>query len=279
MKNYKRALKETIIMFVGSVILAMSFTMFYIPANLVTGGVGGMSIIASNRYGIEPSLFILIGNVILFTIGFIFMGKKFAFKTTLGTLVFPLAMYLTKDIPTITTDPLLCSVAGGVTAGIGLGIIFRIGASTGGMDIPPHILKKFFRIPLSVGVMIFDAPIILLGGLVFGYEAVIYALISLYIFSRTMDATIIGTNSNKALYIMTRNTDEIIEVINSKFQRGATLLQSKGSYTKEERETILCVLKTREYVRLRQEILGIDPTAFLIIMNAAEIHGEGFEEE
>jgi uncharacterized membrane-anchored protein YitT (DUF2179 family) len=279
MKNYKRVLKETIIMFVGSVILAMSFTMFYIPANLVTGGVGGMSIIASNRYGIEPSLFILIGNIVLFTIGFIFMGKKFAFKTTLGTLVFPLAMYLTKDIPTITTDPLLCSVAGGVTAGIGLGIIFRIGASTGGMDIPPHILKKFFRIPLSVGVMIFDAPIILLGGLVFGYEAVIYALISLYIFSRTMDATIIGTNSNKALYIMTRNTDEIIEVINSKFQRGATLLQSKGSYTKEERETILCVLKTREYVRLRQEILGIDPTAFLIIMNAAEIHGEGFEEE
>ncbi len=279
MKKYKNYLYEGFIMFTGSVILAMAFTWFYIPANLVTGGVGGLAIIGSARYGVEPSVFILIGNVILFTLGLIFLGKKFAFKTILGTLVFPLAMFVTKDMPAFTTDPLLCSVAGGVFAGAGLGIIFKIGASTGGMDIPPHIFKKYFRIPLSVGVMMVDAPIIILGGAVFGYEAVIYALISMYIFSRTMDVTIIGTNSNKALYIMTSHIDEITEIIHTKFNRGATLLQSKGSYTKNNKETILCVLKTREYVRLRQEILSIDPAAFLIIMNASEIHGEGFEEE
>lgn len=279
MKIYKKYMYDTVVMFTGSVILALAFTMFYIPANLVTGGVGGLAIIGSAKYGVEPSLFILVGNIILFTLGLIFLGKKFAFKTILGTLVFPLAMYVTKDVPSITTDPLLCSVAGGVVAGIGLGIIFRIGASTGGMDIPPHIFKKYFRIPLSVGVMIVDAPVILLGGLVFNFEIVIYALISMYIFSRTMDITIIGTNANKALYIMTSHVDEITDIIHSKFDRGATLLQSKGSYTRKDKETILCVLKTREYVRLRQEILAIDPAAFLIIMNASEIHGEGFEEE
>jgi len=279
MKKHQKTFKEIMIMFIGSVILALAFTWFYIPANLVTGGVGGLSIIVNKAYGIEPSLFILIGNIVLFTLGLIFLGRRFAFKTILGTLVFPLAMFLTKDLPIITTDPLLCSVAGGVFAGVGLGVIFRIGASTGGMDIPPHIFKKFFRIPLSVGVMMVDAPIILLGGIVFGYEAVIYALISMYIFAKTMDATIIGTNANKALYIMTSHTDEITEIINTKFNRGATLLQSKGSYTKQEKETILCVLKTREYVRLRQDILSVDPAAFMIIMNAAEIHGEGFEEE
>lgn len=279
MINKKKVFNDTITMFVGSVVLALSFTMFFIPANLVTGGVGGLSIIVDHVYGIEPAVFILIGNIVLFTLGFIFMGSKFAIKTILGTLIFPLAMHLTKDITPITYDPLLCSIAGGVTAGMGLGIIFKVGASTGGMDIPPHILKKYFRIPLSVGVIIFDTPIIILGGFIFGFEAVIYALLSLYIFSKTMDATIIGTNSNKALYIMTNHTDEIISIINDKFDRGATLLQSKGSYSRKDNETILCVLKTREYVRLRQEILNVDPSAFLIIMNAAEIHGEGFEEE
>lgn len=267
---------DIILIIVGSSLLALALNLFLRPLQLVTGGVGGLGIIMEGLYNIPVDITIYIGNAILFIVGWVFLGNKFAIKTFLGSLFYPIAVSLTKNITVPEIDPILAVIYGAVVAGIGLGLIFRKGGSTGGTDIPPQIFRKYFGLSISTGVLMVDTPILLFGGLIFGFEKILYSLISLYLTSIVIDRVIIGFSNNKAVYIFSDYYRDISDLIIKKYDRSVTLLDAEGGFSGKKKPTVLCVMSTRQYTKLKVEIDNIDPTAFMIIMNASEVHGEGF---
>ncbi|AZS18474.1 YitT family protein [Paenibacillus lutimineralis] len=262
---------------VGSFITALAFNLFLLPSNIASGGVSGISVIIQSVFGIEPAYTQWALNIPLFIAGYLVLGRNYAIRSLLGTIVLPLFVFMTKDWSVPTTDLLLSSLYGGIGVGVGLGIVFRGRGSTGGLSTLAQIIQKLTRLNLSVCVVMMDGMVILLAMFVLSPEKALYALIGLYITGKIIDMIELGFNYTKVAYIIADKTDEISEAVLKHLDRGLTKLDARGGYTGEERTVLMVVVGQSEVTSLKTLVQSLDPSAFVIITNAHEVLGEGFK--
>jgi uncharacterized membrane-anchored protein YitT (DUF2179 family) len=261
----------------GSGIIALAFNVFLLPNNIASGGVSGISTILKSTLGWEPAFVQWSFNIPLFIAGVLLLGKQFGIKTLVGTIFLPFVVFLSNNLDPWTNDPLLGALFGGIAVGLGLGLVFRGNASTGGTDLAAQIIHKYTGLTLGTCVAIIDGLIVLTAAIVFDIERGLYALIALYVTTKTIDLVQIGLGRSKMTMIISNRQAEIQEAILNKIDRGVTKLSAYGGYTDHERPVVMCVVDQTEFTKLKQLVKTIDPTAFIIVMDASEVLGEGFK--
>ena len=261
---------------VGAAIVGLSFNLFLLPNEIASGGTSGISTIMAAKFGFEPAFVQWAFNIPLFIAGVILLGRQFGVKTLVGTIFLPFVIYMTNNLEPWTTDPLLASIIGGMGVGLGLGIVFRGRASTGGTDLAAQILHKYTHISLGKCVAFIDGLIVISAAYVFDIEKGIYALIGLYATSKTIDLIQVGAGRSKMTMIISEDEREIRKAIFEKIDRGVTELTAKGGYTDSERPVLMCVVDQTQFTKLKQVVKDIDPHAFVVVMDASEVLGEGF---
>lgn len=262
---------------VGSAIIGFTFNVFLLPNKIASGGVSGISTILHTTLGWEPAYVQWAFNIPLFIAGVIFLGKQFGVKTLVGTVFLPFVVFLTKNAEPWTHNPLLGAIFGGVGVGLGLGIVFKGRASTGGTDLAAQIIHKYTGLTLGTCVVMIDGLIVISAALVFDIERGLYALIGLFVTSKTIDLVQVGFVRSKMAMIITNKQEEVREGILNKIDRGVTKLSAYGGFTDHERPVLMCVVDQTEFTKLKQLVKSIDPTAFVVVMDAAEVLGEGFK--
>jgi uncharacterized membrane-anchored protein YitT (DUF2179 family) len=268
---------EYINVLIGSAIIALAFNVFLLPNQIASGGVSGISTILLSVFGWEPAYVQWAFNIPLFIAGVILLGKQFGAKTLVGTIFLPFVVFLTKNIDPWTNDALLGALFGGIVVGLGLGIVFRGNGSTGGTDLAAQIITKYTGLTLGTSVVLMDGLIVLFAALVFDIERGLYALIALYVTSKTIDLVQVGFGRSKTAMIITNKQEEVREGILNKIDRGVTKLSAYGGFTDNERPVLMCVVDQREFTKLKQLVKSLDPSAFVVVMDASEVLGEGFK--
>ncbi|TCJ06400.1 YitT family protein [Cytobacillus praedii] len=276
LQTKREILKEYVYVLIGAAIVAITFNVFLLPNRVASGGVSGISTILDAVIGWEPAYVQWAFNIPLFIAGVVFLGKQFGAKTLVGTIFLPFVVFLTKDFGAWTNDPLLASLFGGIGVGLGLGVVFRGKASTGGTDLAAQIINKYTGLSLGTCVAIIDGLIVLTAAMVFDIERGLYALLALFVTSKTIDLVQVGLGRTKMTMIITEKQVEVREGILNKIDRGVTKLTAYGGYTDSERPILMCVVDQSEFTKLKQLVKSIDPTAFIIVTDASEVLGEGF---
>lgn len=276
MKNNR--LINIILIILGNFILAFSVAVFILPYNILSGGVAGIAVVFNSLMGLNKEIVVNFLVIALFLIGWLILGKEFAIKTFVSSVFYPLFLSLIMDfMPVFEIDALLASLYGGLIAGVGIGIVMRTGASTGGMDIPPLILNKVTNIKVSTLVIIIDALTVMLGFLAFGLEEILIGFISVFATGYTIDKVLLfGGSISKSVQIISDNSDEIVSAIHNKLDRGTTLTEATGGFTGKKRIVILVVVSQNQYNELIDIVNSIDKEAFVITTDATSVHGEGF---
>ncbi|MFP9130802.1 MULTISPECIES: YitT family protein [Bacillaceae] len=269
-------MREYIYVLIGSAIVALSFNLFLLPNNIASGGVSGISTITASLFHWEPAFVQWAFNIPLFIAGVILLGKNFGIKTLVGTLFLPFVVFLSKDMEPWTTQPLLAALYGGIGIGLGIGIVFKGKASTGGTDLAAQIITKYTGMSLGKSVALIDGVIVITAAAVFSIEQGLYALLALFVTSKTIDIVQVGFGSSKMALIITDKQEEVREGILTKIDRGVTKLTAHGGYTDFERPILMCVVDQAQFTKLKLLVQTIDPSAFVIVMDASEVHGRGF---
>lgn len=262
---------------VGSAIVAIAFNVFLLPNKIAPGGVSGISTIVYAKLGFEPAFVQWAFNIPLFIAGVILLGRQFGLKTLVGTIFFPFVVFLTNDWSPWSNDALLSAICGGIGVGLGLGIVFRGKASTGGTDLAAQIIHKYTHISLGKCVAMIDGLIVIAACVVFDIEQGLYALISLYVTSKTIDIVQVGMNSSKMALIITNKEDEVREAIFKRVNRGVTEIHGKGGYTDMHKAVLMSVVDQTQFTKLKQVVKDVDPQAFVVVTDASEVLGEGFK--
>jgi len=268
---------EYVYIIIGATIVALGFNVFLLPNEIASGGVSGISTILYGIFNWNPGLVQYAFNIPLFIAGVIFLGKQFGARSLVGTLTLPFIVIVTADWEPATLNPLLGALFGGISVGTGLGIVFRGRASTGGTDLAAQIIAKYTGLTLGTSVMLIDGLIVLSAALVFDVEKGLYALIGLFVTTKTIDIIQLGFSQSKMVYIITNKQEEIRDAIYVEVNRGVTKLPAVGGYTDQERPILLVVVYQTEFTKLKQVVKTIDPAAFVIVSDAYEVLGEGFK--
>jgi uncharacterized membrane-anchored protein YitT (DUF2179 family) len=264
---------------VGSLMIALAFNLFLLPNRIASGGVAGLSVVLDTVVHVPPAYTQWALNVPLLITGLLLLGGRFGIKTAIGSILMPLIILLTSHVDAPTHNPLLAAIYGGVGVGLGMGIVFRGRASTGGMDIAAQILHRLTGIRYGLAVATFDACVIVSAGFLISMENALYALIALFVTSKTIDVVQTGLQTSKAAFIVSNHPDKVSQAILHDLDRGLTRLHGQGGYTGEERPVLLAVVGQNEVAKLKILVRDADPSAFVIISNTAEVLGEGFHDD
>ena len=263
----------------GNVFYAFVIKLFLLPGNLMTGGTTGIGLVVKHFTGTSISGFVLVFNIVMLIVGWTLLGKKFALTTVISSFTYPIALEAANHIfgdLVITTDPMLNTIFAGLGIGIGLGIVIRTGASTGGMDIPPLVLNKYFRIPVSVSLNIFDMLILILQIVYNPPERVLYGVLLVMIYTTVLDKVLMMGNTKTEVKVISSQVEEIRQVILAQVDRGVTMLYGEGGYRQEQTQIVLSIVSNRELPRVEKLIRHIDPEAFMIVSRVTEVRGRGF---
>lgn len=281
MKTFKQKGKDIVWVVAGNAVLALAVSMFILPYDILSGGVAGIAVALQPLIPLPVTLMVNILVVGLFVIGACFLGKEFAMKTILSSLIYPVFLtFFSGRVPVLDLDPILASLYGGLLGGMGVGMALRTGASTGGMDIPPLIVHKLTHIEIAKLVLITDALTVLLGAFTYGLEAVLVGFVSVWASSVAIDKMLMfGGQQAKAIQIISDQYEQIIEQIHSRLERGTTLIEAQGGYTYEKRKIVLVVITKNQYPALMEMVTAIDKEAFVIANDTHEVKGFGFSFE
>ena len=276
--NNKKWLNLLLIL-VGNIIYTFAVKLFVLPAQLMSCGTTGLALIVNQLTNIPMSAFILVFNVAMLAFGWWILGKQFAMTTVFSSLFYPVFLEvlnrLLGDVK-ITDNMILTVLFAGLGLGLSLGLVLRGGASTGGMDIPPLVLNKFFRIPVSASLWIFDFCI-LLGQMFFHpLEDLLYGVLLILTNSFTLNKVMLFGTSRTEVKIISEKAEEIRVGILSRVDRGLTVLHGEGGYLRRDTEVILSVVSNREMPKIQQLARSIDPDCFMIISQVTEVWGRGF---
>ena len=224
---------------------------------------------------------IFILNVGLLALGTVFMGKKFLFNTCVSSVLYPVMLkILERFVTPVSMNPILAAIYGGILGGIGIGLVVRQGASTGGMDIPPILLKKFFNIDVSKSLIFFDSMTVLAGLFIYGLEPVLIGLISVYSTGMAIDKVLtFGGMDAKKVEIISDEYQKIQEDIHKIVDRGTTLIEAEGGYTKDRRKVLMVIINNSQYTKLMEVVDKYDKDAFVIVSDVGDVHGKGFTKE
>ncbi|MGI6716042.1 MAG: YitT family protein [Eubacteriales bacterium] len=281
----KKILVNFIIMTLGAFVYAFGVSVFLEPHNFAPGGVTGIAIIISHFTSLDAGLLVLILNIPLIIAGLIRFGREFLFSTVYstvlsGVLISAITRFINHYSFTPPQDFLLCAITGGVIMGVGLGIIFRQGGTTGGIDIVVKFLRQKYR-HLKSGVLfiILDSVVVTASAIVYkSLEMGLYAGIAVFVASIAFNATLYGTDSARLVYIVSDNPEKISKRLLKDLDIGVTYIHGEGGYTHKAKRVILCAAKNRVFPLVKQIVREEDPAAFMIVSSANEIYGEGFKE-
>ena len=266
----------------GNFLYALTVKLFLLPAGLVTGGTTGMALTVNYLTGIPISGFVLVFNVIMLLLGYRVLGKAFASTTLASTFLYPAALEIfdrTLEGVVLTEDVLLCTIFSGLGIGIALGIVIRSGASTGGMDIPPLVLKRFFRIPVSVSMYAFDVCILLSQAVFRKAENILYGIVLVMIYTIVLDKMLLMGTTRTEVRIISRRSEQIRDAILKELDRGVTMLDGESGYLHNRTQMIFSVISNRELPKVERIIRGIDPESFMVVSRVSEVKGRGFSLE
>lgn len=269
--------KDVLGIIVGCFISALALNMLLVPNKVAPGGASGIAVIMHHFFNINVALVLVLVNVPLFILAWYLLGTRFGINALLGTLLLPLFVALTEPhVPVITEDLLLASVYGGILLGIGIGIVFRSEGTTGGTALAAQLLHRYVGLTVGQGILGIDFLVVFLAGVVFDAELAMYGLIAVLVSARVIDLVQQGLRNAKAAFIISNNPQAISKAILDDLQRGATVLEGRGAWSRAEREVLLCVVNSSEITRLKTMIAAIDPAAFVIVTDIQEVLGEGF---
>lgn len=268
-----------LLVIVGNMIYALSVKLFLLPSNLISCGTTGMALVVEHLLHIPMSGFILVFNVVMLLVGWWILGRQFAMSTLFSSLFYPIALEVlnrTLGDVRITDDALLNVLFAGMSLGLSLGLVLRGGASTGGMDIPPLILKKFFRIPVSASLWVFDFCIMMAQMQFHPLEDLLHGILLLIVISTTLNKIMLLGTSKTEVKIVSEKAEEIRDAILSKVDRGVTILHGEGGYLRRKTEVILSIVSNHELPKIESQARSIDPDCFIIITSVTEVWGRGF---
>lgn len=272
-----KMLQRAMFIILGAILVAVALEIFLVPNQVIDGGIVGISIIVSHLSGLQLGLLLFALNLPFVFIGYKQIGKTFAISTVAGVIIMSIGTILLHPIPSVTKDPLLAAVFGGIILGIGVGLVIRNGGSLDGTEILAILFNK--RLPLSVGesVMLFNLFILGSAGFVFGWDRAMYSLIAYFIAFKMIDITIEGFNETKSVWIISDQAQALGEALLNRLGRGVTYLHGEGGHTEEFKKVIFCIITRLEEAKLKAIVEDIDPKAFLAIGNIHDVQGESFK--
>ena len=288
MKKYWPHIKDYLTIALASLIQAASLRIFFVPANLASGGVSGISQLINHFTGWPIGLMVLIGNVPLFLLGWRFLGgRRFALRTAVAIITYSLLTDLLLKIPIfvyytniliadLKGDIFLNSLYGAIISGIGYGLVYRARGTSGGSDILARILNKWRGISMTQSYLMVDTLVILSAGFIFGWKEALYAMITLYVSGLVSETVLEGGGTVRTAMIVTNNPEEVSARVIDELERGVTYLEGRGAYTGNSRPVLYCVVSRAEVATLKTIVNEIDPEAFMVIGVAHEALGEGF---
>lgn len=271
-------LRDYAFMLVGALIAASSFTNFFVPNDIAPGGVTGIATVINHLTGWPVGVVSFVINAPLFLLGYRSGGRRFVVRSFVAMVALSAFIDLLPDV-VVTADPMLASIFGGILLGVGLGLVLRAGATTGGTDLAAQMVHNRFTF-LSVGtfLLVIDCAVVLVAGIVFDIQAAMVALIALYISTKVMDMVLKGWNTEQQMMIISDEIGEIAHHICHDMERGATILEATGAYTGEKRGMLYCVVTRAEIMQVKAIVAQADPTAFVTVSDAYEVMGEGFKQ-
>ena len=276
----RQAVKYLLIV-LGSVIYAIGFQYFMFPNNIVSGGITGVSMIINHFTHWPVGMMVLAMNVPLFLIAWRHFGTDYLVGSLVGTAVSSICVDLFASTGFVaTTDPMLGSIIGGVIKGAGMGLIYYVGASTGGVDIVAKMLRqKYQQINFGTIVLIIDVVIVAAYALALKqYQSAMYSLIGMYVVSKVVDLALYGIDNSSLCYIVSEKSEELTqEIISGHVHRGVTILSGEGAYSHQKKNVIMCVIKRTQIAELRRLVRSVDERAFFIVTDAKNVFGNGFE--
>lgn len=261
----------------GLFLAAFAFNVFFAPNNIVVGGVSGIAIIVKEMFGISTTLFINVTNIILITASFIFLGKKGAMPQLASGIMFPCMITLTAPlyqlIPSYIESQFLLVIIGTIIYGVGCGLAYRAGFSTGGMDIVVQILSTTFKKSITHFNIIIQPIIIIVGAIVFSPVQVLYGIFVTYVSSKISHTILFGVSTSKMVYVISKRNKDIEDYIMNKIHTGATEIKVKSGFFEKKKQMIYCIVHNAQYSKFKEKIMKMDPDAFILANNCYEVNG------
>ena len=275
-------IRPIVLVVLGNILYAFTVKLFLLPADLISSGTTGLSLIANELFGVSMPAFIFVFNLLMLVVAWFILGKRFVATTILSSMLYPLFLEILNrfmgDVY-ITDNTLLNVIFSGLGLGIALGTVLRQGASTGGMDIPPLILNRYFKIPVAASLYVFDFCIMLGQMFYHPAEDLLYGILLLIITSLALNKVLIIGTTKSEVKIVSQKSDEIRSEILSEIDRGVTLMYGKGGYLNKDTEIVLSVVSNREITKIEKIVRSIDPESFMIVTRVVEVWGRGFSKE
>ncbi len=263
----------------GNFILALGIMLFVSPMDFVSGGATGIGLLMEKALGLKLSVGVGILNVVMFILGFFVLGKRFAATTLLSTFLYPGFLAVMETMPelaTLNTDPIIAAVFGGACIGVGVGLVIRMGSSTGGMDIPPIILQKYTGIAVAISMNTMDLMIMATQMPFSTPQKVMYSLLMLAVTTVVMDKVAMLGVTQTQVMIISSKYKEINKAIHDNIDRGTTLLNATSGHLGQDQKVVMSIINNRQLHELTQVVKEVDPHAFLIVNRINEVHGNGF---
>lgn len=288
MSNKKKGISKAtpyildfVFIFVGCAVLAAGINLFLAPNMISSGGISSVGTILLHLFGVDLWITNLAANVLLFLLGFRFLGKYAVLKTTAGILFLSMFLWLSDFLPKYTEDKILATVVGGVLVGLGVGLVVRRDGSTGGSDFAALMIKRFMpHVSIANLILVMDCAVIILSGIVFKSVSItIYSVIAMYISSKVTDWVVLRGDAAKSVQILSPKNEEIAAMIMERFERGVTGVHCTGMYTGKDGLMLMCLVSPKELPRLANAVRKIDPSCFMVIGDAREVLGMGFKEK
>lgn len=281
-KNWKKSMETLVCVLLGNAVLAFTVAAFLVPQGIIMGGATGIGLTIGHFIALDLSAIIFLVNIVLFVLGTIVLGKKFALTTLISTFVYPVFLSVMRSIPGITelTDNImLAALYGGALLGLGIGLVVRVGASTGGTDILALVLHKWFHISLAVFVYVVDFTVLLCQALFSNSEQILYGILVLIVSTMALNRVMLMGQAQIQLFIITEKYEEVKEKVLKEMDAGVTMVHIETGYGAKQQKGVLCVIPNRKLYSINQLIQMIDPQAFITITQINEVRGRGFSIE
>ena len=281
--SYKQQIAfNSLSIIVGNALYALTVVLFLVPSGLITGGATGIALAVNKAAGLPVSGVLFVINIAMLVLGWVVLGRRFAITTIASTILSPMFLALWERVFgdfVLTDDLVLNTIFAGLGVGISLGITIRAGASTGGMDIPPLVLNKFFHLPVSATMLVFDMLILCLQAAFSPLQQCLYGIVLVIVYTIVLDKVLIFGTTRTEVKIISKYADEIREAILSELDRGVTVLHGEGGYRHDPEQVLLSVISNRQLPKLEKLAQAIDPACFMIVSHVTEVSGRGFSLE
>ena len=278
-RRWQQLLLNSLAIILGNALYSLAVALFLEPAGLITGGATGIALAFGRLTGLSVSGFLFLFNMSMLVWGWAVLGKKFALNTLASSVLSPAFLGLFErllDGRVLTEDIFLCTIFSGLGIGVALGMVIRAGASTGGMDIPPLVLNKYFHIPVSASMLVFDMLILCLQAAFSPLQQCLYGIVMVIVYTVVLDKVLIFGTTRTEVKIISQHADDIREAIFTQLDRGVTVLHGEGGYSHEPEQVLLSIVSNRQLPKLEKLAHAIDPTCFMIVSHVTEVSGRGF---